>query len=172
VRGRKPKPVGAKIRDGNPRKEKLPSVAEQVHVGGEGDDEFWQPPAYLTREGKKHWRELLVDLRRSHIVETVDRGTLAQMCEAWSTWMKALAIVKREGIVSRGSTNQLVKHPAVQMMSDASRDYLRLAEQYGLTPSARARLDAFNDLGRDSEKEMEDEIGVSPRLRAIAGGAR
>ena len=61
----------------------------------------------------------------------------------------------------------LVKNPLHQVIRDGS-DQIRLfARELGLSPSARAGLHVESDHGFRS---IDDDIGLPPRLRAIADG--
>ena len=65
---------------------------------------------------------------------------------------------------ARGSTGQMVEHPALQVERNAHTLLLRFAAEYGITPSARARIAGARVPPPDGD-DLED----MPPLRVIAG---
>ena len=65
-----------------------------------------------------------------------------------------------EALFSRGSTGQLVPHPAVKMAREAERDAQKFADALLLGPAARARakLERLDDLlGGQGDGDVDDE---------------
>ena len=108
-------------------------------------------------------------LRRARLLDAVDSLMLENLCVQVDLAARARDLIATEGTITLGSKKQVIRHPAVAMLNEAMTMQRQLAEQFGLTPAARARLDVFGVL-TDPASEMELEIGRSTRLRAIEGG--
>lgn len=125
-------------------------------------------PKTLGPAGAKTWRYLVPMLRRARILDAADALMLENLCVYVDLAQRARAIIATEGTMTLSTKKTPMKHPAVALLDEAIAMQLRLGEQFGLTPAARARLDIYG--ATDPTGEMEDEIGSSRRLRAIAGG--
>ena len=78
---------------------------------------------------------------------------------AWARFVAAVQLYQREGLSrAHPTTGHAVVHPAVKIAEAAGRDMLRLAQDFGLTPSAEINLAA-------TAKHDTDEFD------AFAGGA-
>ncbi len=168
MKGRKPKPIEQKRREGNPGKRKLPSRARQVKVLGPGTVNDWDPPETLRAVGRKHWMTVVIPLHEARLIDIADRAFLELMCECWQRIDGARRMIDRAGLMSRGSTGQIREHPAVGIIRAESVLYLRYAEQVGSTPAARARLQVAGGGIVDPPADLEREIGSSPRFHLVS----
>lgn len=69
------------------------------------------------------------------------------------------ARAKVGNLVALGSTGQLTEHPAVAIERAAAAVVLRLATEFAMTPTARARLGLAVLEGRSLQKELEEDLG-------------
>ena len=154
MRGRKPKPVEVRKREGNPSKRPLP---EPVRVGGIPD--ALAPPDDLLPTAKDFWNEVIPVLAKVGILDVVDRAALEMMSTQYARAKQAGRVLAEQGALTKGSTGQLVEHPAMATERNAINTFLRFAEQYALTPVARTRL-GLAELERQSMlSEMAQEYG-------------
>ena len=58
---------------------------------------------------------------------------------------------------------QTVIHPAMRVFQDSSAGYLRYAQHFGLTPSARVKLGLNDAARRTLQADLEDKLGYNPR---------
>lgn len=134
VRGRKPTPTPLKVLRGNPGKRALNAREPKPRpILGE-------PPAFLDPEAKRLWEELAPKLERLAVGTEIDAPSFAMACTHYVLAVKAARILKREGLSDRDERGLARKHPMTQVLRDNSAAWLRYAEQFGLTPSARSRL--------------------------------
>lgn len=144
MRGRKPKPVEQKRREGNPGKRRLP---EPVRLpGGLLKPEL--PPA-----ASELWDQVVPILGQVGVLASVDRAALTAMCLQWERAVAARRVLEQEGYFALGSTGQLVEHPAVGIERAAHDRLLRFAAEFGITPVARARIAAAAALLRSGEED-------------------
>lgn len=95
------------------------------------------PPAWLTKNARKVWDEVMPHLVGLGVAKAVDSNTLAMFCDAMSQYITLAKRVEREGVVRAGKAN-----PCVRMRDDAFRRAVQVAREFGFTPSARVGLSA------------------------------
>lgn len=152
-RGRKPKPVEQRRREGNLNKDRLP---EPISIGGP------QPPTApddLPPEAQQLWDEVVDRLHVAGVIDKVDGAALQALCVQWARAERARQVIAVEGMFAKGSTGQLVEHPALGVERAAHAMFLRFATEYGLTAAARARIVvALVGAGRGGQVDELDEI--------------
>jgi P27 family predicted phage terminase small subunit len=91
------------------------------------------------------------------IEAAADRQALEILCSAYEEWRAARAIVVAEGFTYERTTAEgevlIVKRPEVSIAADAMRRVHRLQLEFGLTPSARSRVDAADHAPVDPMEE-------------------
>lgn len=154
MRGRKPKPVEQKLREGNPGKRPLPEPLK--FAPGQLDR-----PADLPAAAAEFWDELVPILTAAGVADRVDRASLVALCVQWERAETARRVIDSEGYFALGSMGQLVEHPALAIERQAHTLLLRFAEQYGLTAAARARIAAAaSTVAAAAEAELADVIDL------------
>ena len=96
-------------------------------------------PAWLDDYAKEEWDRVILSLSGMGILSADDRSLIVAYCAAWSDFRLASEILDRDGFTSSGKYG-IVRHPLVTVKSDATKRLLRLAQQFGLSPSARSRI--------------------------------
>ena len=107
-------------------------------------------PGFLSPEGKTEWRRVVKQLELAGVLQLTDRALLAAYCEAWADFVetrKAIDALPEEGRVEVSIANKLsqAKDRAVDRL-------LRLAQQFGFSPSARTRVKG-DETAQPSEPE-------------------
>lgn len=161
ARGRPPKPIEQRKREGNARQHKLPKPLKLTGAP--------EPPPDLAPAGVELWNELVTALDRWGALDKVDRAALTAVCTQWARAEAARQVIRKEGLFSRGSTGQIVEHPAVGIERAAHAMLLRFLGEYGGTAVARTRIAAAASTGAKPAVPFAA-IGQSPRLRAVRGG--
>ena len=101
-------------------------------------------PSFLDREAKAEWRRTTLLLKTMGLLTKVDRGAMAAYCEAWSEFVALSAQVRKSGHVSVTDNGNEVQHPLVGAKNKASERMLKVACQFGMTPSARTKITTEN----------------------------
>jgi P27 family predicted phage terminase small subunit len=157
MRGRKPKPIEQRIKEGNAEHRPLPAP---VIVGGRPDpDSILAPPDDMPEDAKVIWRRMVPTLLQVGIIDVVDTMALEALCTQWARAKQAGRVINARGLFARGSTGQLTEHPAVAIERNAHAMFLRFAEQYALTPVARTRLGLAELQRRSLTDEMAAKLG-------------
>jgi len=142
ARGRKPKPTHLKLITGNPGRRALntkePSLPSALP----------SPPTHLSDEAKIEWDRVAEDLYRIGILTNIDRAVLAAYCQAYGRWVSAeLALTEMakndevtHGLTVKTINGNILQNPMVGMANKAMADMVRYAAEFGMTPSARSRI--------------------------------
>ena len=162
----KPKPTRFKVLTGNPGKRPIP---EEFHV----ESELPQPPSHLDAYALEEWNRLAPGLHACGLLFEADRASFAAYCTAYGTYRicqeemqkRADNAVDKQGnkigwlagLVSVTKAGNIIQNTLVGTRNTAMRDMVRYASEFGLTPSARARLAV--DPGRAKQSKFSGLIG-------------
>jgi P27 family predicted phage terminase small subunit len=103
------------------------------------------PPEWLPDDAKAAYEDLARLLEPMRVVSPVDAVSLAQLAEYLARWKKATAALAKYGevIPTRDDAGKVIgfrRSPYVAMQIEYGLMLRRLMSEFGLTPSARARL--------------------------------
>lgn len=107
------------------------------------------PPPYVSGYARTEWERVIGDLCATGVYANVDQTMLAAYCMAYGRWRLAEDVASRlavqdpttHGLLLKTQSGNVVQNPAVGVANVARRDMLRLAAEFGLTPSGRVALD-------------------------------
>ncbi len=144
IRGRKPKPTRIKRLHGNPGRRPLNGAEAMPEPATPS------PPEFLSDEAKQEWSRVSDQLFRLGLLSQLDRTSLAAYCQAYGRWKQAEAAIaelaKRDqlshGLMIKTSNGNLIQNPLVGTANKAMSEMMRYAVEFGMTPSARSRVDA------------------------------
>lgn len=105
-------------------------------------------PSDLSELASEHWDLVVDELQRLELLKPIDAGMLTILCETWSRWKAADAIVQKEGVTIVTSQGRGA-HPAVGIAERAGREYRALAAEFGLSPAAEAKIASKGPSGED-----------------------
>jgi P27 family predicted phage terminase small subunit len=131
-----PPPIPPKIvaLRGNPGKRKLRSAVEPPM-----SPQPPEPPACLTGYALDEWYRLAPQLHERGLLSVLDVASFAAYCEAYKVWREASEMLARtpedEQIVVDGKPN-----PLIRIARNAASQMTTIGAQFGLSPSARARV--------------------------------
>lgn len=124
------------------RKSKEALAAEEVYPDQDKDLEVSlpDPPAHLDRSAKALWKKLGETLLKMRMVTEADWLSLAALCADWSLYLECSKTLAEEGFYFTTNTGYKSLHPLVSVRNQSLDRALRVANQYGLTPTSRLRL--------------------------------
>jgi P27 family predicted phage terminase small subunit len=133
-RGPAPQPTALKVLRGNPGKRALNA--------NEPKPEIKRPycPPYLDEVAKKEWRRLMPILMRMKVLTEADYVALGNLCQAYSTMIKAQQQLSSTGLLLKTPSGYVQQSPLVSIVRAQMEVINRLCTEFGLTPSARTRL--------------------------------
>lgn len=139
--GRKPKPTAIKKAAGNPGKRPLNNLEAKFSPA------MLTCPAFLNADAKAEWKRVTTELYNAGLLTTVDRSALVVYVESWAELIQAMKLIKKNplGMVCVTDKGNYVQHPAVGIKHKAMEMLLKSASEFGMTPSARSRVQAIED---------------------------
>lgn len=178
MRGRKPKPTAKKKLEGNPGKRTLnkrepkpkvspASTEPRTKKRAATDAADLAAIAALYQAFCARYEPLLVELK---VLTDADHAAFDLMAQHYAIACQAAAIAQREGLVSIDKFMQAHKHPALQILRDNSAMFRTYAIEFGLTPSARSRIEVpdSDDLDPLERELFGPVIHAATRSRASA----
>ncbi|MFH7817564.1 phage terminase small subunit P27 family [Bacillus subtilis] len=136
---------------GNPNKkdtEELAARAEHEKKMKMRSDNI-KPPTWLDKVGKKEFKRVAALLTEVEIITEADISMLAAYCNAYSQYVSISKIIEEDGIMVHtegkdedGKPIKLVgeEHPLLKRQKNYFDQMKSAANDFGLTPSARAKL--------------------------------
>lgn len=138
------KPTVLKIITGNPGKRSLPKYEAQIAPAEP------TPPAFLSDDAKVEWGRVCSMLYKVGLMTEADRAALGAYCQAYGRWAQAeralTRMAERDAVTSalmvKTSNGNAIQNPLAGIANKAMADMMRYATEFGMTPAARARVDA------------------------------
>lgn len=101
-------------------------------------------PEYLNEKGKTEWTLVATELYNKGMLHLVDVALLSAYCNEMGMYLEAAEVINKEGSVERtyrnGKPSGSKLKPELKIARDALAAALKLATQFGFTPSARASI--------------------------------
>lgn len=150
MRGRKPKPTALKLVTGNPGKRALPEHEAKIPLA--------EPtaPEFLNDDAKIEWTRVCAMLYRAGLMTELDRAALAAYCQAYGVWAQVERAVGKlqaggelNGLLMKTTNGNVIQHALLGIANKARSDVVRYAAEFGMTPSARSRVQANPDDGKE-----------------------
>ena len=162
AKGRKPKPLALRLRDGERVPKKYRGAPNPPIV-------YPDCPFPLDGNAARAWDLLRKLLEPMGVVSECDGAGLFIIAQQWG-----LALDAREQVASlaiEGQRDGVVKHPLISVFTRAWNDVLKGLSDFGMTPAARQRVSVFGGAGREgdavddalrlrTEDEAEDEYSA------------
>jgi P27 family predicted phage terminase small subunit len=133
-RGPAPKPTALRLVDGD--------RADRINLN-EPAPAATRPqcPADASDDVRAIWSYTVAELESMGIAYAADRDSIICYCEAVVTHRKASAVLAKSPVLIKGVYGTLVRNPALQVQRDAAMTVRMFAQEFGLTPSARSRIE-------------------------------
>lgn len=150
ARGPAPKPTALRVLEGNPGKRPLSKDEPKPKLG------IPKCPGWLELEAKREWKRIAVELERVGLLTVVDGAALAGYCQAYARWRQAEEIITRDGLTFETPNGYVQQRPEVSIAQKSLSLVKGFCSEFGLTPSARARM-TVSEKG-DGEEESPFDI--------------
>jgi P27 family predicted phage terminase small subunit len=95
----------------------------------------------MAERPKAIWVETTGALESMGVLDSAHRHLIAAYCEAVATAEKSTEMINRTSLMVKGSRNNLVANKFLGIRRDALSQALKLAQEFGLTPAARTRIE-------------------------------
>lgn len=151
--GQRPKPAHLKLLEGNPGKGPIPNEPRPDAC------ELPEAPAFLTADARKEWDHVASQLHRMGLLTEIDVASLAAYCQAYGRWLTAeraiAAMAERDqltgALMIKTTKGNAIQNPLIGTSNKAASDMVKYAAEFGLTPSARARI-GYDSLPKKKSK--------------------
>ena len=100
-------------------------------------------PKHLKLEAKRFWEKLMPDLVRIGVISKTELDMFAMLCETWADYKKACKDHKGDYRLKKMLRDEVIKYAA----------------HFGLTPSTRSNVRAFDNVTDSGTKERFFKIG-------------
>ena len=112
--------------------------------------EIPERPKWLTGEGRREWERIAPLLARMKCLTEWDRSMLAAYCFEWGMYVMLCRKTKKlkDTVVYTTNGNE-VQNPLLTARNRALKNWKELAIEFGLSPSARSRLDVDVNSGNN-----------------------
>lgn len=142
--GRKPTPTALKLVKGNPGRRPLNEKEAKVDLSRPA------PPSFLSQDAVMEWGRVIDTLYNAGLMSDLDRAVLAAYCQAYGRWAQAERALARmaekdplnSGLMIKTSNGNAIQNPLVGAANKAAADMVRYAVEFGMSPSARAKVNA------------------------------
>jgi len=149
--GPAPKPTALKLLAGNPGKRTLNQNEPQP------ERIIPAMPRGMPKPAQRFWKTYADRLDRLGLLTEVDDPAFTLMAIHYGVAWEAARILRDEGLATVDENALTRKHPMLQVLRDSTRTFLQLADRFGLTPSARARLSIPEQATLDDYEVFLDE---------------
>lgn len=102
------------------------------------------PPSWLKDKAKTEFNRLTKELSQIDLVTNVDIDALALYCDAYVDYIECSDIISKEGLMiehtNKAGAENIVPHPLMTKKKQLFDQMKSLANEFGLTPGARAKI--------------------------------
>jgi len=134
-RGPAPKPAQLRLLDGARERD----INHGAPIARDGKIET---PEHLSDSVRLIFEYVVAELEHMGIASPSDVDSIVCYCEAVDKHRQASALLARSPVLVKGMHGNLVRNPAMQIQRDSATLIRQFAQEFGLTPSARARIDS------------------------------
>ena len=142
-RGPRPKSAALKLRQGTFRRHACDLIPRTpgCKPGVEGDlrGEALSPPTWLSPLAIEEWHRVVGDLESQGRLANVDVSMLAGFCQEMGTYRRLTVWLDQHGHVYELPNGISALRPESKLADASLKNAIRLAAEFGLTPSARTR---------------------------------
>lgn len=156
LRGPKPAPNVIKMFNGNPGKRPL-----NLSDGVNPEIQIPSPPSWLSQHARKEWRRVGAELETLGLIAEIDKASLTTYCQTWGDLcdLELAFAAQKKQVKDAGDGSELqmmaayfqktptgfLRESAIHRKIVEMRGELdRYVKNFGLNPSARARVQASN----------------------------
>ncbi|MDP3909527.1 MAG: phage terminase small subunit P27 family, partial [Gemmatimonadales bacterium] len=110
-------------------------------------------PAGLDKEAKAEWHRVVPELHRLGLLTKVDRAALVTYVQQWARQQRAEADIAKYGEVITQVVDGVVRreeNPSVRIADRAGQRIRMWCAEFGLTPSARSRMQLPGEMAPDA----------------------
>ena len=113
-------------------------------------------PSWLDKESKTAWKNIVSQLVALGVVTKIDGNALARYCRMFVRWKQCDAFIKKYGEsyatgYRDGKPTSFQQFPEVGILNQLEAKLIKIEQEFGLTPAARARIEVGVKVGEPSD---------------------
>jgi P27 family predicted phage terminase small subunit len=156
-RGRKKTPTKIKELQGTLKPERQLANEMQVSLV----QEIPEPPQWLTEIGQEEWMKVCGELFNKRMLHQIDLRLIEAYCNAMALHIETEMMLRDKGRIqvfknSDGTIKHTQSVPFQKIANDALDRALKLATQFGFTPSARTSIQQPTFIQQNNEYNFFD----------------
>jgi P27 family predicted phage terminase small subunit len=101
-----------------------------------------EPPEILKGAALDEWNRVTPLLAEVGLIAKLDRAVVAAYCQAWARWLDCEQKLETEGLIILAPSGYPMFSPYFSASNKALNQMRQMAEQIGLSGSARSRIKA------------------------------
>jgi P27 family predicted phage terminase small subunit len=148
--GPKKKPTALKKLNGTLRKSRVLTDEVQPDL----IELYPEPPDILNEEARDEWRLVMPQLVELNIIAKVDMAMFTAYCIECGTYIHAQRVLNEEGMITSAANGTLMQHPMNNIKNAALKNALKIATEFGFTPSSRTSIGAPKKEVKDPLEEL------------------
>jgi len=152
ARGPAPRPSALKLLEGNPGHEKLNRTEPKPRPVAP------KCPTWLAAEAKREWKRIAPALERLGLLTEIDGVALAGYCQSYARWRQCQEVLAKDGLTFSTESGYVSPRPEVAIGNRALIEIRAFCAQFGLTPSARARMQLIEAGGNYDEEDSPFDV--------------
>jgi len=98
------------------------------------------PKGRMDEVAKAEWERMAPLLEQLGILSEIDHGMFEAMCISYADWVKYSKMAQDKPLVKAPKTGYIQVSPFVTLADKALKAYMKIAVEFGLTPSSRSRI--------------------------------
>jgi len=102
-------------------------------------------PEWLNDLATEEWVRIAPVLAAKSVLTEVDMSSMAGYCQNYAKAIMAEEMIEKDGMTVTGGSGGLKPHPAIAIANSAWDRCLKFAQDLGITPSSRSRLNIGNN---------------------------
>ncbi len=133
-------------------------IADQKNALDFVHNKFPTPPEYFDEAAKDIWTTTLLQASKLYgYISFIDIKMFEQYCECYSE-LKHLTeqCKKRKKVYYKDKAGNMKIHPNFKARDDKRALFMRLAGEFGLTPSARTKITLTQQSDKDLPKQVDE----------------
>ncbi|EEM55724.1 MULTISPECIES: phage terminase small subunit P27 family [Bacillus cereus group] len=163
--GRKAKPINLHLLEGNSNRLTKDEIEQRLKAEKQlqAKKDKVKPPTWLDSVAKKEFRRIAGELLELDVITNIDVNALATYCDAYSDYVECTKIIREEGLLveytNKAAETNKVPHPLLTKKKQLHEQMKTLAVEFGLTPSARAKI-VIPNIKQGPKTNVEKEFDV------------
>jgi len=119
-----------------------------------------ETPDVLDETATEIWQKVTKRLEDTGLISILDEFMLTRYCDLYSQYLKASQFIRKRKALTypvrddEGQVIRMKEYPEVKIMSALSKDLLAIEREFGMSPSARSRVEVAEAVRRQAQAEV------------------